>query len=395
LLPLREFEMWTINAPKARTDPFESPTLHEVLYEFERPRIFTTLDAGLLHFWYQCGEDEDSERVRYLVVPASHNTITKLKEGTRTVHDVLAQPWIWAVETDFSRQLVDCWVLGGLDEVPTHAKPKPHVMLWPHLKPLLSYRLIGPTLTEGHVPASVIARATERPAAALKRLFEYTQQNGAASGRPDNAFRRTYDLPARRIAFNSFEVSFGAPDDVEDLLSPQAHEALYRPGAEQLDMALRWMRSDHRAPLPLPLLEVLLELAPPAHGAVTSAEITGQLVGRLERMVLTRDDRSAVAAAIGHRRETLRQLVREEGRIGSFDRDNLTLVLRDRQQTGEDLRCEFDDEHFDPLWEAFGTEARVVIFGMMNASGRYLKVIALDTCPSDLPLVPLTPTTPR
>ena len=52
--------MWTIVAPKARSDQFESPTLHEVLYEFEGPRIFTTLDSGLLQFWYQCGEDEDS-----------------------------------------------------------------------------------------------------------------------------------------------------------------------------------------------------------------------------------------------------------------------------------------------------------------------------------------------
>ena len=386
--------MWTIDAPKARSDQFESPTLHEVLYEFEGPRIFTTLDSGLLQFWYQCGEDEDSERVRYLVVPASNDTIAKLKEGSRTVHDVLAQPWIWAVETDLSRRLLDCWVLGGLNEVPAYAKPKPNVMLWPHLKPLLSYRLIGPTLTEGHVPSSVIARATARPAAALKRLFEYTQQNGAASGRPENAFRRTYDLPARRIALNSFEVSFGAPD-VEDLLSPEAQEALYRPGSDQLNAALRWIGSDHSQPLPLPLLEVLLELAPPAHGAVTSAEITGQLVGSLERVVLTRDDRSTVAGAIGHRREILRTLVREEGRIGSFDRDNLTLVLRNRQQTTEDLRCEFDDEHFDQLWEAFGAESRVVIFGMMNASGRYLKVIALDTFPSDLPLAQLTQPPPE
>ena len=138
-----------------------------------------------------------------------------------------------------------------------------------------------------------------------------------------------------------------------------------------------------------------MELAPPAHGAVTSAEITGQLVGSLERVVLTRDDRSTVAGAIGHRREILRTLVREEGRIGSFDRDNLTLVLRNRQQTTEDLRCEFDDEHFDQLWEAFGAESRVVIFGMMNASGRYLKVIALDTVPSDLPLAQLTQPPPE
>lgn len=106
--------LWKIQPEKAcpaeQFRNWDNP--NEVLYEFEVPRIFTTLENDLMWLWYECAEDFSSNIVRYLVVPASVSLITQLNKGTKTVHDALEQPWLWAVDVDLNTETVsNSWIL--------------------------------------------------------------------------------------------------------------------------------------------------------------------------------------------------------------------------------------------------------------------------------------------
>ena len=353
--------LWKINYP-CSTERFLERNLVEVLYEFEGSKIFLAESNSLLYLWYEAVQDGDSDLRRFLVVPTDSRLVSKLKEGAKTVHDALNQPWLWTVDLDLQDRVVAAGVM-PLEKVPIGSKPEKDATLWPHLEPLLFYRLIGEGLSEGHIPASVAARALGRPVAALKRLLE-SIGNSPGQGRPEEALRRAYDLPAQRFAFNSFEVSFGVPS--MQLSLDWGSDSEYRQAAVQLKSAIAWLHSNDEGIAPTPsvqLLEVLKELAPPAHGQVVRAEIGGQLVGNGVRVMLSRDDRSAVTKAIARYQIQGPELARIEGRIGEFDKDNLTFILRDRSNIEPEVRCSFVEEQYDDLDEAFHSDRRVVHIG--------------------------------
>jgi hypothetical protein len=379
--------LWPLNDP-CSADNFVSRRVSEVLYEFDGPKIFLT-DAGPLQYlWYEAAEDAETGVLRYLVAPTDRRMVEGLKSGARTVYDALNQPWLWAVDIDQKDEIIEAGVL-TLEEVPTMAKPEKSATLWPQLEPLLSYRLIGDGLREGNVPASVAARALERPAAALKRLFE-SVRNTTAHGRPEESVRKVYDLPARRFAFNSFEVAFGPPNEPELLLSADG-ESVYGAAARGLQEAVDWLRSPDQEGRSLPsiqLLEVLKELAPPAHGQVVRAEISGQMVANGMRVSFTRDDRNRVTQAITKKREIQRALLRTEGRIGEFDKDELTFILRDREDSQLELRCSFSEEQYDDLYDAFVSDRRVELLGRLQQARNVLEVIAVE------PLIAPSPDSP-
>ncbi|MDD4964037.1 MAG: ImmA/IrrE family metallo-endopeptidase [Gallionella sp.] len=110
---------------------------YEVLYEFDGPRIFTTISESLIYLWYECGEDPETERIRYLVIPANQQLIGQLKSGEKTMLEALRQPWLWALDVR-NGQVEKGWTLNDLDLVPLGAKPRPNVFLWPQLEPLAS-----------------------------------------------------------------------------------------------------------------------------------------------------------------------------------------------------------------------------------------------------------------
>lgn len=381
---------WQINSPPAGSDQFATRQIEEVLYEYDGPRIFTCRIGGLLQLWYECAEDLASGAKRYLIVPTDVRTIEKLKTGYKTVHDALSQAWLWAVDFDSSEEVIGCWVLQGLVEVPQGSKPLPHVPLWPELEPLISYRLIGSGLSEGTVPASVVARAMERPTAALKRLLELVLNSGGTSqgGRPDEAFRKAYDLPAQRMAFNSFEVAFALPS-AEQLQLNDGSESLYQSSAQLLLEGIQWLSDPEAHPEPsVQLLEVLKELAPPAHGSVLAAEIRGRLVPNQSVVRLSREDRSAVSRAINARKEALRRLEQVIGRIGEFDSDHFTLTLREVASLTGEVRCAFTEEQYDDLFEAFNKRVQVV--GRMNSRNLF-EIIAIEPLADALTVNPTAP----
>lgn len=373
--------LWQIESPQCSVEQFVERTITEVLYDFDGPKIFTTSDGSLLRLWYECAEDLQTGALRYLVVPADNQLVAHLKDGTRTVHDALQQPWIWAIDVDGSDTVTTGWIV-RLEEVPESAKPERGAPLWPQLEPLIAYRLIGEGLREGSIPASVAARAMERPAAALKRLLE-AMSNISPQGRPEESFRKSYDLPAQRIAFNSFEVSFGMPKEPELLLTDDG-QSIYQAAATRLGDALSWLKSSNTSSEPdIGLLEVLKELAPPAHGQVVKVEVRGQLVPGHRRVVLTREDREMVTRAIGRKRHKERELLRTEGRIGEFDKDQLTFILRDRLDLAEELKCSFTEEQFDDLYEAFDNDRRVVLLGKFQTMRHVLEVVAAEPVLAD------------
>lgn len=368
--------LWQIETPNCSVEHFSQRSILEVLYEFDGPKIFTTSIGALQYLWYECAEDTATHVVRYLVVPTDEQTVAYLKDGTRTVYDALRQPWVWAVDIGAKDEVLDGWIV-QLDEVPDSAKPERSVPLWPQLEPLISYRLIGSGLREGDVPTSVAARALERPSAALKKLLEAVSKT-TGQGRPEESFRKTYDLPAQRIAFNSFEVSFGMPKEMELPLASDG-KSIYQTGSEWLDKAFAWLKSGESAHEPdIALLEVLKELVPPAHGQVIEAEVRGQMISGQRCVVLTRKDRHAVTKAIFHKKHKERELIREEGRIGEFDKDQLTFILRDRTEAAEELKCAFTEEQFDDLYEAFDNDRRVVLLGKLQMTRNVLEVVAAE-----------------
>lgn len=373
--------LWQIETDPCSTEQFSRHPVAEVLYEFDGPKIFTTLSGSLLRLWYECAEDPNTGRLRYLVVPADEELISRLKDGSRTVHDALKQPWLWAIDVDLQDEVKAGWVV-RLEDIPSSARPERGAALWPHLEPLIAYRLIGDNLREGNVPASVAARAMERPAAALKRLLE-AMSNTTAQGRPAEFFRKSYDLPAQRIAFNSFEVSFGVPKEPELPISDDG-VPLYEKCADRLGNALSWLASNNEGEAPdIALLEVLKELVPPAHGQIVEAEVRGLLVPGHRAILLSRLDRQKVTNAIGLRRRQERELLKTEGRIGEFDKDQLTFILRDRLESSEELKCSFTEEQFDDLYEAFDNDRRVALLGKLQTSRHVLEVVAAESVSTD------------
>ncbi|MBC3435915.1 hypothetical protein HU735_10865 [Pseudomonas sp. BW16M2] len=124
--------MWPIASPPICTQSFEGLHIVEVLYDFDGPKIFTTLGSGvLLYFWYESEEDREEQLIRYLVTPASPSQIQQLKAGYKSVHDLLKQNWLWVVDMHYDLSPSMAWRLESLDDVPTQFKPPPHATLCP------------------------------------------------------------------------------------------------------------------------------------------------------------------------------------------------------------------------------------------------------------------------
>ncbi|WMR31297.1 hypothetical protein, partial [Metapseudomonas otitidis] len=365
--------LWTISAPAVDVHRFSCSDIHETLYEFDGPRIFITRsDSTELYLWYQSDEDHAKELIRYLVVPVVASQVALLKSGDRSVHDVLKQSWLWAVDVNYDFDVVEAYSLGGLEEVPAGFKPSTFATLYPQHMPLLSYRLIGRDIREGNIPASVVSKAADGPTSALKRLLESITSK-AGHGRPEESLRKAYDIPAKRFAFNSFEVAFAEPVSAQQGLD--GFESVYEECARQLMLAFDWLENPNIYDTPdAPVLEALKDLAPPSHGAVEQAEVGGTLIRGRARFNLTREHRRAVARALKDKKVAADILVKASGEIRELDKDKFSFILRNRPGGDEDLRCEFKEEHYDDVVEYFMNESVVEIAGRLKPD----KVLAIS-----------------
>lgn len=123
--------MWSV--PGKPVDPalFRPFQPLHVLYEFEGPRTFTLADQNQeLYLAHWC--DEDTERVRYLVVPFSDEFVERLERGKLTLRDALDQPRLWVLDVDHTGAPQSAWRT-SLAALPADILPKPGTALLPAL----------------------------------------------------------------------------------------------------------------------------------------------------------------------------------------------------------------------------------------------------------------------
>lgn len=379
--------LWHIKAPNAHREQFEKPEIQEILYDFDGPKIFTSGSPSQLNIWYECGEELESRTLRYIVAATNQKLISQLKQGKKTLFDVLDQPWIWVVDKDFDMTLKGAWILDSLELIPIDAKPAPQATLYPEHMPLLSYRLIGSGLTEGNVPSSVIAKAVGGPTAALRRLFESLDDSQPqTSGRPEEILRKAYDLPAIAFAYKSFEVTFGKPTDIQLSISGTDPESIYEKSAENLDKGISWLKhSGDEEDLETPILEALKELMPPAHGQVEFAEISGQIIGQRMPIRLTRSDRRKVTFALKNKLAIEQPTLQTIGIVRELDKDNLSFILRSRPEDAPALKCFFPEDLYDDIVEFFNSDEPI------RVAGRYKRASSALDVSSALPNTPEGP----
>ena len=383
---------WSLPDTVIPADLLGALTPVEVLYEFDGPLVFTALSPAGRKLLAYASFSVDADPIgattqspgadgftRYLISPTSDQILERLKKGAVTLYDALDQPMLWAADIAYSGAVVRSAELGQLSDVPTNYLPARNRTLWPHLMPLLSYRLIGDGLREGEVPASVVSRAVDGATGALKKLIEVVRNVNQAPGRPTDSHRRDYDLTAQRFAFNSFEVAF-APGSAAESPANEDPAGRYMEAGKRLQDALDWLVSGLAtdADPPSEMLDVLNRLVPPSQGVVREAEITGRLLPSSVPFRLTRTEATRVRSAITRHRQRQRDLLESEGRVRELDLDEFTFILRDRNDRQPELRCSFIEFLLDDVSEAFNGAGRVVVQGRLDNRGQ-LDVSAIQT----------------
>lgn len=133
--------MWPINKPAQPHDwlDFEPVT---VLYEYDGPRIFTCKDVtDQLFLAYRCGRDR--ETIRFVVVPFSEDLERQLVTGDINLRDALTRPRTWVFDLNKQWQPIRCWRVNS-GELPPRVLPRPGVMLYAHLTPVMNRDVVLP-----------------------------------------------------------------------------------------------------------------------------------------------------------------------------------------------------------------------------------------------------------
>jgi len=357
--------MWEPDGIPVDAGRFGEMDPEDILYEFDGPRIFSfrNPDGDLLLAYLFSEEDAIS---RYIVVPANPTLIEKLAHGRKSMRESLAQSWVWVVDVPFGKVPATAWKTDFLN-LPNRFLPKAGLCVNPAHEPLLTVRLVGEGLgPENGVPASVITRAVSGSSKALKALVNWAAERVRAAGRPDEAIRKLYDLPANRFRIASFEVSFVSPElegEAEEV--DAAHDTLLTVG-KTLQQGLAWATIGDAAPVEqtpewIALLEALKNLAPPSHGLVQEVHVSGRMVNRTARpFVLTRRSTARIAQA----QRAMRDLPREFATFGvirEFDLDKASLRLRPEQE-GEDFKIiSVPEDMIDDAFNLFRPDQRVLV----------------------------------
>lgn len=336
----------------------------EVLYEAEEPIVFTVMvseSQTLLAFL----TDHDAHRW-LILAPCNAKTLQGLRDGSLPVRDALTASWTWLAQMGPGDQPERVWEIEAGD-VPEEHWPAPGVPLLPEHEPLLIVRAIGPNIVPGDIPASVVAFVASATRQAVKVLLDFFSDRPAEGGRPPDASRAIYDLPISRFAFGSFELSFSAPRDLF------AHEELTRV-AELLQRGLAWAAGENEDPFQSTsdeereaVLRAVLGLTPPAAGPIEEMSLGGQwMTGGTT--LLKRGARPRVRNEL--RSLKTERIVRREGRVGEFDVDRQSFILRD---TGDsDVRCSYREEDYDDVVAAVLSQGHVVVVGVERGGRLYV-----------------------
>jgi hypothetical protein len=349
----------------------------EVLYEFDGPRVFTLTDrfGGLnLAVW----SDEDEHIERYVVAVSSASVVAALKAGRTTVREALEQPRAWICDVKPTGEVQSIWRVetGG---IPADSLPKPGTMLLPELQPLLTLRAVGTSIVPGKVPGSVIRACVEGPQKALKILAEFVLGQENRLGKPSDFLRRLFDLPAQRVAFASFEISFRLPAEEANLLSGierSPTDEVTTQVQELLTQSLTWVTSG-QTETPFDdeetnqvSLRALKELTPSPGGHIDRLELSGVFAGRRRQaFVLTGQSRNRVNAAL--KQKHLAPTIEEfRGRVRELDKDRLSFELRDPHAEVPSLKFSFEEDTLDDVVRALSEDLVVKVIAKAYPGNR-------------------------
>lgn len=366
--------MWNIPGKTVDIGRFQPFEPLQVLYEFDGPRIFTLMDVDEelnLAYW----SDQDEHVSRYVVVPTTTTILAALNKGSISVFDALNQPRCWLCDVTHGGELSACQRV-DFAAVPRDSLPAVDAMLLPTLEPLLTLRAVGDAIIPGQIPGSVIRAGVEGVQKAFKVLSEYVLGQTPQAGRPDEFLRRLFDLPTKRFAFASFEISFRMPIEELNLFTASGQKSSEAETLEKvgtlLNKGLKWLTtaageeglySPDKPDESAVVLRALRELTPSSQGCIHQIELKGQLIGpRTFPLVLERAARQRVNAAIrSHALEP--QPVDMEGRIRELDKDRLSFELRDIDGTTPHQKFVFDEELLEEVFQAFQDDVRVRVAG--------------------------------
>lgn len=119
---------WEPHGIEEETGFFSTIMPHDILYDFDGPRLFT-FEVGRRKFLaYLC--DEITDRVRHIVVPTDDWIIAAVKADRIAVRDALTQPWAWIVETDGQGEALMAQRI-AIRTLPEAILPEPGIMLHP------------------------------------------------------------------------------------------------------------------------------------------------------------------------------------------------------------------------------------------------------------------------
>ncbi len=378
--------MWAHTGTKAAWPKIEALDPEHVLDEYDGPRLFTVRDRdGDLLLAYHCGEDSEVER--FLLVPADSALVTEIQTNALPLRAaLLGRGWAWIVDRKRNGTLDGPFRVNPR-ELPEDVLPVEGVCLASEPLPFLQLRLTGPGMAPGSVAASVVTAALEGATGAIRLLAGHVQRVSTISGRPPEAFRRLYDLPAVRFSFGSLTIAFASPLGVGQA-SLDDDEVLNGVG-RLLRQGLDWASAMTGAPPNATpewraIVEALARLAPPSRGSVAEVEISGTLAApNGGTRYLTRDAARRIV-------EARRVLVADqpsltlEGCVREFDKDRLTFILRD--PNGANLRTvSFSERQYDDVWIAFESDRRVVIVADKMPDGQMVDLAALTFADPDPP----------
>ncbi len=310
-----------LETPEVPVELLGDPRPAEVLYEAESPIVFTITASTGTMLGYLAAEDTEGSWI--VLAPIGPTTLQRLRTGLLAVRACLTDTWMWlALHRDGAWR--QAWRVSE-DMLPPGHLPRAWTPLLPEHQAILSTRVLGSRIQPGVTPASVVAFVADATRSAVKTLVEFVYDQ-VPSGRPKDDIRELYDLPVRQLAFNSFAIGFGAPP-------AQMFPAEFDEVVSLLRRGIDWVAASDDVPLVASsdrersaILHAVRRLTPPKGSYVEVVELAGPWVGR-RTVRLTTAARKRVSDEIAKLRDERVLII--EGRIGEFDDDRGTFILRD------------------------------------------------------------------
>jgi hypothetical protein len=241
-------------------------------------------------------------------------------------------------------------------------------------------RVFGDRIDSYDAPTGVMTWTLDSLRKGLQAATEHAY-TGKLSTRPTAKVQQAVDLRFAAVTQGSLRIGVNidsaaqleldetgglaaaASRSLDELLAVAAWAGEHDEQSDESDLALKRIVPDsERRRL---LLNLVMQIAPRARGAVDGIEFSGRAVKTRRPVRLTRQSRQHLEAAIDRVETTVLEVC--DGRLGEIDLDNFTGTLR--ADGAADVKCEFAEELMTAAQEALGRQVRVV-GSRSDSSGR-------------------------